>query len=177
MPSDLRDREGIPTRKLLEDTLNRQAEQAQAVTVAESTLRRDALLEPPRDDRPVARMPDMYDGDPKKWHEFKTSFTAYMMSQSLQYKHILDHDDKRYGYPNRTGPVADASAQDTHEDFSRYWSNYEVRNHKVFNSLKGLIKHNATGSDRRFTDAYGNTGHGRNLWIELCAYFRRGAKR
>ena len=71
LPSDLRNRVGIPTRELLEDALNQQAKQAQAATVAESTLRRDAFSEPPRDDRPIARMPDMYDGDPKKWHEFK----------------------------------------------------------------------------------------------------------
>ena len=133
LPSDLRNRAGIPTRQLLEDALNQQAKQAQAATVAESTLRRDALSEPPWDDRATARMPDMYDGDPKKWHEFKTSFTAYMMSQSLQYKHVLDHDEKRYDFPNRTGPEADANARDTHEDFTRYRSNHEVRNHKVFN--------------------------------------------
>ena len=28
---------------------------------------------------------------------------------------------------------------------------------------------------RRFTDKSGNSGDGRNLWIELCAYFQTGA--
>jgi hypothetical protein len=82
--SDLRDREGTTTRVLLEETLNRQTKQAQAVTVAKSTpSRRDVPSEPPRDDRPSSHMPDMHNGDPEKWHEFKKSFTAYMMSQSL----------------------------------------------------------------------------------------------
>ena len=84
-------------------------------------------------------MPDMYDGDPKKWQEFKTSFTAYMMSQSLQYKHVLDHDEKRYDFVAQIGPEADDEAQDTHDDFKRHRSNYEGRNHKIFNNHKGLI--------------------------------------
>ena len=127
LPSDLKEREGIPTKELLEEALNRQAKQAQAVAVAKSTPRREAPLEPPRDDRPTARQPDMYDGDPKKWPEFKNSFTVYMMSQSLQYKHVLDQDEKRYDFAARTGPGADDEAQDTHDDFKRYQCNYEVR--------------------------------------------------
>jgi hypothetical protein len=122
-------------------------------------------------------MPEMYNGDPKKWHEFKNSFTAYMMLQILQYKYVLDHDEKRYSFDARTRPEADDKAQDTHDDFKQYPSNYEVRNHKVWNNLKGLIKHNATGSDvvHKFTEDYGNSGDGRRLWIELCAYFQTGA--
>jgi hypothetical protein len=50
LPSDLKEREGIPTKELLKEALNRQAEQAQAVAVAKSTPRREAPLEPPRDD-------------------------------------------------------------------------------------------------------------------------------
>ena len=42
LPSDLMEREGIPTLEQLEDALNRQAEQAQAVAVAKSTPRREA---------------------------------------------------------------------------------------------------------------------------------------
>jgi hypothetical protein len=140
LPSDLKEREGIPTRELVEETLNRQAEQAQAVAVAKSTPRPEAPSEPPRDDRPTARQPDMYNGDPKKWQEFKNSFTAYMMSQSLQYKYVLDHDEKRYDFAARTGPGADDDAQDTHDDFKWYRCNYEVRNHKVFNILRGTHK-------------------------------------
>jgi hypothetical protein len=120
----------------------------------------------------------MYAGDPKKWQEFENSLTAYMMSQSLQYKYVLDHDKKRYNFAAQTGPGADDDAQDTNDDFKQYRSNYyEVRNHKVFNILRGLIKHNATGSDVvwRFTERSGNSGDGWNLWIELCAYFQMGA--
>jgi hypothetical protein len=67
-----------------------------------------------------------------------------------------------------------------HPNFYWFIPNYAERNHGFFSSLMGLIKHNVSaGTDvvLRFEAEYfyGNTGDGRSLWIELCAYFQTGA--
>ena len=91
-----------------------------------------------------------------------------------QYRQVLDHSPKRYRYAIKTGPDADAEAGDTHVDFWKYPSNHDKQNQKVFTTLKSLIKSNVTGTNivLKFETMHGSTGDGRNLWIELCAYFQ-----
>jgi hypothetical protein len=122
----------------------------------------------------MALLPEPFNGNARKWEQFRNSFTSYMLSSKLQYRHVLDHSPKRYQYAVKTCPEADIEAGDTHMDFWKFPSNYNERNQKVFTTLKSLIKSNVTGTNvvLKFETMHGSTGDGRNLWIELCAYFQ-----